>query len=201
MAKRNVTHKPLKPKRLAGFTQKARGATFAQLTTGLGTGQHAKTAVSYYPFVGPDAGKWFARTHNLDTQARGYVARSLRERDIRAKITGNTGTIPELVVVGYYLSQGYRLHRTLFFQEVALTGFRLTRKFIADVAVSGPGGMLILLPIDGRFFHDRTLSQQLDAQRRNAALSRLGRVVPIPDIECFSGVRLRSYLRRKGVAA
>lgn len=201
MPRVNKPHKFQRPKSLSGFTQAARGATFQQLTRGLGTGQRVASSVSFYPFTGRDAAKWYRRTKMLDATARAWVARALREPYVRSKVSGNTGTVPELVVVGRFLSHGFKLHRTLFFQEVALHGFRLTKAFVADIAISTAGGALVLLPIDGRYFHARTLRQQLDAQKRNRALSRLGRVVPIPDTETTNSVRLNAFLKRQRVAA
>jgi hypothetical protein len=202
MPARPVKHlHALKPKSLAGFTRSARGATFQQLTRNLGTGIRAQSGASYDPFSGADAAKWFGRTRNLDAQARAWVARAVREPGVRAKISGNTGTVPELVVVGRFLSKGYRLGVNLYFQDkaLALKGFRLTKPFIPDVAILAPGGTLILLPIDGRYVHARTLKEQIDAQARNRALSFLGTVVVIQDTECTSGARLNGYLSRKQV--
>lgn len=191
--------KPPKPHRLAGFTQKSTGATFQQLTRGLGTGERAVKPQGVAPFSGPNARALKQRYGMYDAQAQGWIAAALGNAWVRSKMSGNTGTSPELVVVGRYLSRGYVMHRTLFFQEVALKGFRLDRVFVSDVAISR-AGTLILLPIDGHFFHSRTLKQQLDAQRRNAALASLGRVVVVPDTETLSGARLNTFLMRKGVA-
>jgi len=201
MPKSNRGHRPPHPHTLPGFTRRAKGATFQQLTRGLGTGAKAKSSISFSPFTGADAAKWYGRTGNLDTQARAWVARALREAGIRAKITGNTGTVPELVVCGRFLSKGYKLGATLFFQDraLALRGFRLTKPFIPDVAITAPGGTLILMPIDGRYVHARTLQEQIDSQRRDAALAFLGKVVTIQDSECTSGGRLDAFLSRHGV--
>jgi hypothetical protein len=203
MGKQRTIRLP-RPKPVGKPTLHARGASFAQLTTGLGTGFKVASTIDTTPFTGPTAALWAHKTGDLDAGAKACVAAAIRLPDIvrgtatSAGITHSTGTIPELVLAGLYLLRGYRLHRNLFFQEKALYGFRLTKPYVADVAVLGPGGTLWLLPIDGLFFHNRTLAQQIVTRQQHAALAAVGRVVAVPDTECKSRVRLEGFLRRNG---
>jgi hypothetical protein len=188
-----------RPKRHGGV-EHAHGATFAQLTQHKGTGVQAGSPYTAGPFRGADARALAKKYGQYDTEAQAWIARALAERDIRAKMRVNMGTAPELALAGRYLSKGYVLHKQLFFQEEKLRFFRhFSRVFVADVAILAPGGGLILLPVDGLHFHARTLKQEIDTLAQHNALTRLGRVVPVPDTECLSAVRLDNYLLRHGV--
>ena len=182
-----------------GGTARATGATFRQLTQHVGTGVMVAPAAQSSVFSGPDAKALAKKYGGYDAQCQSWIALALRQPFIRAKMRVNVGTAPELALCGRFLSQGYILHRTLFFQEQKLSFFRhFSRVFTADVAIVGPGGGLILIPVDGLHFHNRTLREQIDTQAQHNALTRLGKVVAIPDTECLSAVRMENYLRRHG---
>lgn len=162
---------------------------------GVGVGLVAPNQVSVYPF--DNQAEYDRYSALYDTAAMGRIARALREPQVRALMTHDTGTAPELHIVGKFLQIGWAIQRDIIFQTTSLVGFRRRhRVFVADVALRF-GGRFVLVPVDGEHFHDRLRVQREDDLRRNAALGRMGQVCAVPSRYCFEAATLDSYLQQR----
>ena len=176
----------------------ARSESIAQArarTGGVGRGMIAVDNTAY-PFK-TAADKLKFKLYDSITQ--GWIARAQENAIVRARTSGNTGTGPELCLMGYFLAHGRTIDRDLFFQSLKIYGFRTTKAFVPDVAILGPYGRLIMLPVDGAFFHDKTEIQKLDGEARDRFLSKKGRVVAVADWIPLTANGLITFFAAHGV--
>lgn len=191
-----------RPHRSAG-TVHARPETLAESLAkngGPGIGLLVPTGISTSPFLSEQEYKKYA--HLYDPKALGRIARALREPAVRARMSHDNGTAPELHIVGKFLHLGWVVGEGILFQEATLYGFRRRhRVFVSDVALRF-NGRFVLCPVDGEYFHDRLQKQRIDDANRNMALGRLGQVLPVPSRYCFEGQTLDDFFaQRLGVTA
>src|SRR5215470_13070680 len=109
--------KPPVPQRKGFATTTARGPSFFQQSYVPGLGFLAQKEENYAPFYGPDAADKKFRYRKYEYSAQACIQRALQEPLIYLNITNNTGTAPELVVLGDALLKGMVMGRTLFFQN------------------------------------------------------------------------------------
>jgi hypothetical protein len=183
-----------------GGTLRAKAETLAEAVArrgGAGVGIVPDSGVGYAPFDNLAEYERYARMY--DPVAMGRIATALRNPLVHAKITHNTGTAPELHVVGKFLHLGWKIGVELFFQDISIIGFRrLHRTFTADVGIWWYG-QKILLPVDGEYFHDRLQIQRADTVVRDTTLviKTHSRVVDIPALTCLAGSTLDEFFRLK----
>jgi hypothetical protein len=198
--KRQTFATAIKPRN--GGTLVAREQVFAAkvaaFAKGVGRiGYKPPGADSYWPFSSKYISDLYDR---YDTLARGFIAEARKWQGRGVIISGNQGTAPELALLGAHLVSGaFHLGVNLFHQSVPLYGLRARdRPFIVDVAASY-GGVMWLYPMDGEYFHLKSMQEVLDSQRRNWLLEAAGgRVLPITDVQCYSGMAMIEFLRSQG---
>jgi hypothetical protein len=179
-----------------GATVHARPETLAQAISrggGGGVGIVIDSGKSYAPFDSLTQYEQYAKDY--DGKALGRIARALREPEIKAHLTHDNGTAPELHVGGFWLQHGLQLGAELFFQDINLYGFRrLHRVFTADLGIWW-NGLKVLLPVNGDYFHERLNIERVnDETTFNELKSRgLGDVLPIPGDVCFQGDTLDAF--------
>lgn len=134
-----------------------------------------------------------------DPVAQSFIVLALKYRGRGVVISGNQGTLPELVLLGAHLARPFfRLGVNLWHQSVALYGLRARdRAFIVDVAAEYCG-VRWLYPVDGEYFHLKSMTEVLDSQKRNWELEAMGMVLPVTDVQCYDGVGLLMFLRSHG---
>lgn len=189
-------HKPTIYLPHKGFrgTEIAKGPSWADLTQKAPGGPRFSTR-DPHPFQDLETKDKYRKYDDL---AQSWIARALRYNDIVSRITNNTGTAPELVLVGRYLSLGFTLGYNLFFQTKSLPGFNLKsgKPFTVDVAIEFGGPKY--MPVDGVRFHKAELQEIIADALRDNRLNLTGKVIPVYDTECLYGQRLTTYLHGLG---
>jgi hypothetical protein len=189
--------KPPQPERKGFATTHARAATFQQLTrvTGFGSLAVAEPDTTA-PFYGANAVQLKQLYHRYAYSAQSCIARALAEPTIAAGITNNTGTAPELVLLGNSLLEGLVMGRTLFFQSKTFRDpiFNPSgRVFNVDI-LKVPFADQWLEPVDGVYYHLATLEQELRDADRNNELAQYGHVLAVSDVVCQSREQLQAFL-------
>lgn len=184
-----------------GGTSKAReqvfGARVAAFAKSVGDiGFKPDGAQSYWPFTSKKVSDQYQKYDGL---ARGFIHEALKWRGRGIVISGNQGTAPELALMGAHLVTGFfHFGVNLWHQSIPLYGLRARdRPFVFDCAASY-GGRMYLYPVDGEYFHLKSMQEVLDSQRRNWLGEALGQVIPVTDVQCYNGEAMLAYLRSEG---
>lgn len=191
----NKNQRPPQPKRTGRASSVASGPTFAQQSRQ--AGQKVPNLHDTRPFDGLEGAELLKVQYGrYEYSAQECIARALHEHGIRAALSTNVGTAPELVVLGDALLRGLTLGRSLFFQSRTFRDAVFNpsgRSFNVDI-LKKPHADSWLEPVDGAFFHVAELKQRVHDARRNGELAQYGHVVVISDRVCQSREQLRSYL-------
>jgi hypothetical protein len=192
--------KPPQPQRKGFATTSARGPTFRQLSYVPGLGYLGEEPENYAPFYGVEAAQRKQTYRKYEFSAQSCIQRALEEPQIYLNITNNTGTAPELVVLGDALLKGMTLGRTLFFQSKTFKDpvFNPSGRIFNVDILKAPWSDSWLEPVDGDHFHMATLQEQLHDADRNGELAQYGHVLAISDSVCFSREALQSFLSSRG---
>jgi hypothetical protein len=165
---------------------------------GIGIGILVPSQVSVYPFDSQEEYDRYAATY--DPIAMSRIARALRDPAVRARITHNTGTAPELHFVGKFLQLGWKIGQGIIFQDrtvAAINGIRrMHRVFVSDCALRFNGRFILCL-INGAYFHERLQIERERDIQTGESLRRLGQVLMVPSEVCFEGRTLDAFLAQK----
>ena len=196
----NKGQRPPVPRRVGFSTTEARGPTFKQLSYVRGLGSVAIDTPDVAPFTGGDAAALKHKYGHYGYSAQACINRALQEQAIVDGITNNTGTAPELVVLGDALLRGLVLGRQLFFQAKTFRDpvFNPSGRIFNVDIMKIPFGDSWLEPVDGEFFHMATMEEQLRDADRNNELAQYGHVIPISDNWCQTREDLRAFLDARG---
>jgi hypothetical protein len=192
--------KPPQPQRKGFATTTARGPSFLQQSYVRGLGYLAPVPEDVAPFTGPMAEQRKQLYRKYQFSAQSCIERALSEPMIYTNITNNTGTAPELVVLGDALLRGMVLGRTLFFQSKTFKDpvFNPSGRIFNVDILKAPFADSWLEPVDGIHFHMANIEQELRDADRNNELAQYGHVLPISDVVCFSRESLQSFLSSRG---